>query len=104
MDTICDIHGNLLATASFRVSDDGMTVVLSRVRNKGALLNYYFAGAERKVLLDTGEIRIGGTLQTRWQGSSRMWLVKMDTAALLPAEPERGEDETPAPAPPVRVS
>lgn len=72
---IIDPGGRILAEAALHRSDDGSTVLLTRLKGKDRLLCYYFLSAGRQVSVQWCDGEFGGRLRTRWQGNGRQWVV-----------------------------
>lgn len=82
--------GAELARGAVRSSDDGSTLVVDRVvSGKGRLFRYYFTEGLRTVDVEVDGEKLRGTLQTRWLGQQRVWLVCVSRAAPLPRWPAR---------------
>jgi hypothetical protein len=79
MATILDGEGNELAVAVVSAGEETGGLAVERVlQGKGRLLEYYFGRGLRTVLVDCGEFRLRGTLQTRWLGQERLWQVRLN--------------------------
>ena len=93
---ISDESGQRLAEATPWLSDDGLVMALGRVRGGGELLAYYFGKSRRTVRVALGEFAVAGRLQTRWQGSRRTWLIRLESPAPLAAAPAEAPNGPPA--------
>ena len=86
MVRLVDRHGSMVAQAELRSGgEDGRTFVLSAVRGKRALLQYYCECGLREIWLNLGEVRLAGRLETRWQQAHRVWCVKLQRPGPVPA-------------------
>ncbi len=78
MVTIMDVHGRKLTDVTVHFDDGAHTIVLSRPDRPDALLGYYFLRGERRVMVALDEGVYVVTLETRWQGTGRVWVVTTD--------------------------
>lgn len=78
--SISDESGRRLAEATPWLSDDGLVMALGHVSGGGDLLTYYFGKGRRRVAVHFGDLSGHGRLQTRWQGSRRTWLIRLELA------------------------
>lgn len=86
MVRIVDRQGTIVAQAELRsASEDGRSFVLSSVRGKRALLQYYCECGLREIWLNLGEVRLFGRLETRWQRARRVWCVTLQGPGELPS-------------------
>ena len=88
--SISDDAGRRLAEATAWLSDDGLIMALGRVHGGGELLTYYFGKGKRPVHVVLGELALAGRLQTRWQGSRRTWLIRLESPVPLTEAAEAG--------------
>lgn len=72
--------GRFLANAHLWESDDGLALVLGHVQGRGNLLTHYFGRGEREVVVEAPGVAVLGQLRTRWQGTQRIWLVRLEAA------------------------
>ena len=78
MVTIVSDKGEELATATLRKGENALTLSVERViHGKGRLFQYYFSQGRRSVLIESGDFRVNGTIQTRWLGAERLWQVRL---------------------------
>jgi hypothetical protein len=77
MVTILDDHGLIVSTGSARIDADARVIAFTPA-NTGAMLGYYFDRAGRYVVVDFGEVRLLGRIETQWDGRQRHWLVRTD--------------------------
>jgi hypothetical protein len=78
--------GTLLATVESVEPSEYGAIELGRLHEgKAALMRYYFSRGGRVVTLDLGEVRLPGTLQTRWVGSERRWVARLRPPVREPA-------------------
>jgi hypothetical protein len=67
------------------VQDAADGALLLGLATPGQLLTYYFVKQGREVILTDGNVQTRGRLATRWQSSSRVWLV--ETTIRIEAKP-----------------
>lgn len=79
MVTIMDAQGRKLADVTVHFDDGAHTIVLSRPDHPDALLSYYFLRGGRRVTVALDDAVYEGTIETRWQGTGRVWVVTTDT-------------------------
>jgi hypothetical protein len=89
MVTILDDHGLIVSTGSARIDADARVIAFTPA-NAGAMLGYYFDRAGRHVVVDFGEVRLLGRIETRWDGQQRHWLVRTDPPTVLTEAPAAG--------------
>lgn len=78
-------QGSIVAQAELGpASEDGRSFVLSSVRGKRALLQYYCECGLREIWLNLGEVRLSGRLETRWHRARRAWCVRLQGPGKLP--------------------
>ena len=78
MVTIMDARGRKLTDVTVHFDDGAHTIMLSRPDHPDALLAYYFLRGERRVTVALEEGVYEGMLETRWQGTGRVWVVTTD--------------------------
>ncbi len=77
MVTIVSDTGEELATATLRKGSDERTLAIEHIiHGKGRLFRYYFNQGRRSVMIEFGDVRLNGTIATRWAGAERLWQVR----------------------------
>jgi hypothetical protein len=87
--SILDLDGNEIAIADVNMDDaPGVLEVQRVVDGRDRLFHYYFRAGMRHVVVDCGDVRLPGTLRTRWHGTTRLWHVHLRLATV--ETPQRG--------------
>ena len=101
MVTVRNTEGALLTEAEVRLEGGSRVIALAEVREPGALLHYFFGRSGRQVIVEVGAQRLVAQLETRWQGSDRLWLIKtqapLTRRSQPPSESPAAEADTVAP-------
>ena len=99
MVRILDDTGNELALATLGTGDNYTLPIERVIGGKGRLLGYYFAKGRRTVHIEAGDFFLTGTIETRWMGAERLWMIRLAQpgAPILPAYRRRIAQWRPAP-------
>lgn len=83
MITVLDDHNLIVTTGSARIDGDPHVIALTAA-DAASLLDFYFARGEHHVIVDLGEVRLKGCIETRWDGQQRHWFIRTDAPVVKP--------------------